>query len=167
MSVYLFESYLGYIPTIHKKLNISLDEVKDAYSDALVKLIHQIKSKQFRGESRLSSYFYRIFFNTAVDVSRKKSTNKNVRTEEFVEYNSGEKDVLRNLLDQETFTKVKELISEMGESCQTILLEWGYWGYSMKEIAQRNDYNSAESVRSLKYKCLKKLRGLLELHKNE
>jgi len=159
--MYLFRQYKGFIPKVNEKLHLSKEHIEDAYSDALVKLIRTIKEGTFKGESKLSSYFYRIFYNSSVDVSRKASSNKNMATVELLEYNAKEKDVLGLIEAKDQAAQVIGLMDQMGNPCQQILLDWAYYGYSMDEIASRSKLSGAESARSMKYKCLKKLKKLI------
>ncbi len=159
----LFHKFQGFIPKVQDKLHLSQTHIQDAYSDALVKLIRQIKLKKFRGESKLSTYFFSIFNNTAVDVSRKNSSNKNIVTQELNDYNLRERDLLQIL---EAKSEAKNLMSKMaqlGTTCQKILMDWGYYGYSMEEIAKRAKLANEGSARSMKFKCLKKLKSLLDV----
>lgn len=43
ISMYLFHQYGGFLPKIKLKLNLSQEQVQDAYSDALVKLIRNLR----------------------------------------------------------------------------------------------------------------------------
>lgn len=160
-SMQLFNSLQGFIPTIQGKLNLPLDQVRDAYSDALVKLIRQIKNGSFRGESKLSSYFYSIFYNTAVDVTRKNSTNKNIKTVPLEDYDLRERDLLDMMDIKEDAQRLFVVIDKMGPVCKKILIDWGYHGYNMEEIAERSKLSNASSARSMKYKCLKKLKEFI------
>jgi len=168
-AIYLFDSFQGYILTVQGKLSLSLMDARDAYSDALIKLIRQLDDGTFRGDSKISSYFYSIYYNTAVDVSRKKTTNKNIKTIALEDFDLRERDLL-NMMDQKE--EVKELVAVMdllGPACRKILLDWGYYGYNMREIAERSQLKNQESARSMKYKCLKNLKTLLanKMYKNE
>lgn len=161
ISLYLFHSLKGFLPQIKQKLNLPQQQMQDAYADALVKLIRKLRDGSFRGESKISSYFYKIFYNTAVDVSRKNSSNKNIETLELLEHDARERDLLNMIDNKDEVAQVVKVINSMGDLCQRILMDWGYYGYSMAEIATRSDLSNAESARSMKYKCLKKLRELL------
>ncbi len=158
---YLFREYLGYIPTLKNKLFLSVPDLQDAYSDALVRLITQIRSGKFKGESKLSSYFYSIFYNAAVDVSRKNTSYKNIETEELFEVSAKERDLFKMIETNNDISHLMSYMSEIGENCKRILLDWGYYGYSMEEIATRSRLSNAESARSMKYKCLKKLKEII------
>lgn len=162
MSMYLFDSFKGFIPKVNQKLHLSNGEVNDAYADALVRCIRKIKDHTFKGESKLSSYFYSIFYNAAVDVSRKKTSNRNIGTVEIHEYDAKERDLMELLEISDSSKQVVNLMNVMGDPCKKILLDWGYHGYSMDEIADRSSLKNAESARSMKYKCLKKLKQIIE-----
>ena len=85
-----------------------------------------------------------------------------MKTQELKEYDAREADLLRLIDNRDEVRHINLLIQEMGDSCQKILIDWGYYGYSMEEIAQRAQLSNAESARSMKYKCLKKLRSLIQ-----
>ena len=160
-SMFMFHAFKGFIPKVKSKLHLSQSHLQDAYADALVKLIRQLKDGSFRGDSKISSYFYTIFYNKSVDVSRKISSNKNMETQELFEYDAREKDLLSFIENKDEANQVIKVIDKMGKTCQRILMDWGYYGYSMGEIAERSNLSNAESARSMKYKCLNKLRELL------
>lgn len=161
ISLYLFHQFKGFIPKVKSKLHLPQEQLQDAYADALVKLLRHLKNGTFRSDSKISSYFYSIFYNTSVDVSRKNTSYKNMPTQELFEHDAKETD-LRHLIDiKDEANQVLNLIGSMGEACKNILTDWGYFGYKMDEIAIRNNLSNAESARSMKYKCLKKLKAML------
>lgn len=162
MAQYLFELYRPFILTLKQKLFLPQAQLNDAYADAIVKVIRQIKSGKFKAESKLSTYFYSIFYNTAVDVTRKNATNKNMKLEELFEYDHKEQDLIKIIDDKSEVAFIMNQIDQLGSSCKKILIDWAYLGYSMEEIANRNDLSNAESARSMKYKCLKKLKAILK-----
>ena len=161
MSMYLFDTFKGFIPKINQKLHLPREDINDAYADALVKCIQKIKDHTYRGESKLSSYFYSIFHNTAVDVSRKNTSNKNKSTVEIHEYDAKERDLMDLFEIKNSTNAIINLMDKMGDPCKKILLDWGYYGFSMDEIAHRSNLKNAQSARSMKYKCLKKLKVII------
>ena len=161
----LFDNNVGFLHTVRKKLFLTLEEAQDAYADAIVKVASQVSLGKFRGESKLSTYFYKIFYNKCVDVSRKKASNTATRVEEYPELSDPASDLLHKLDVKDEAMQVRKVMGEMGEACKNILLDWAYMGYSMEEIARRRNLKTPESARSLKYKCLKKLRELILIKK--
>jgi len=161
MSMYIFNAYKGFIYKVNEKLHLSTEDINDAYADSLVKCIHKIKDHTFRGESKLSSYFYSIFYHTAVDVSRKNTSNRNMDIVEIHEYDARERDLMELFEIKDRSNEVVKLMGAMGHPCKKILLDWAYYGYKMDEIANRANLKNAETARSMKYKCLKKLKQII------
>jgi len=158
MANYLFEAFQGFITTVNEKLHLPTWQIRDAYTDSIIKLLRQIRNGQFKGDSKLSTYFYSIFYNTAVDVSRKNTTNKNINTTELAEYDLQETQLLDLAGIEEDARQLMMQMDSLGALCKKVLIEWGYYGYPMEEIALRNELSNADSARSIKYKCLKRLR---------
>jgi len=161
ISMYMFHEFKGFIPKIKESINLSQLELQSAYSDALVKLIRKLRDGSFRGDSKVSSFFNTMFYNTAVDVSKMDASNKNKETIEQLEHDARESDLLKLIDNKDQANQVITVMKTMGDLCQRILMDWGYYRYSMQEIATRSDLSNAESARSMKYKCLKNLRELL------
>lgn len=162
-SNHLFQAHLGYISKISQKLNLPLELTKDAYTDAIVKLIRQIKQGSFQQKSKISSYFYSIFHNTSVDYLRKHTSNKIIKADqELHEFSTVESDLLKQLETKDDFKHLMVKINQLGDSCRKILMDWGYYGYSMEEIAERNHLSNAKSATSMKYKCLQQLKKIVK-----
>lgn len=161
MAIYLLKEWKGYGRKLAQKYHLTAAQEKDAYTDAIVKLITQVDQGRFKGESKLSSYFFSILNNGCVDVLRKASSNKNQATEEVHEWTAVEASAFELIGRKDLVQNLRLVIDTMGESCRAILIDWGFGGFDMKEIAERNNLSSVESARSMKYKCLKKLKTLL------
>lgn len=161
MTRYLLKQWRGYAITVGKKYHLNPEQQKDAFTDALVKVITQIDQQQFRGDSKISSYFFSILNNRCVDVLRSATSNKNKASEELNEWTKVETKAFELIGRKDELQQIRTVMNQMGESCKNILLDWGFEGYSMKEISERRDLASPETARSMKYKCLKKLKSLL------
>jgi len=165
MAIYLMKHWKGYGHKLSKKYHLTPTQQKDAYTDAIVKLITQVDQGNFKGESQLSSYFFSILNNLCVDVLRKASSHKNKATEPIHEWTAVEEKAFEWIGRKDLLGKIKFVIHRMGDNCKAILIDWGFGGYNMKEIAERQQLSSAESARSMKYKCMKKLKALLGVDK--
>lgn len=79
-------------------------EAEDSLQDAFMKLFKAIKEEKFKGDSKLSTYFYTIVYNTAID-HYKKTRHKNfsVISIDVNEYNFKDGDELN----------IKEIDSEI------------------------------------------------------
>ncbi len=160
----LLNDHIGMMNDIKTKLNLSISDAKDLYADALSALLWNVRTGKYKGESKLSTYLYRIFYNKSVDHIRHLTTNKNEATVEMsekLEFETPKNDERRWIISMDA-SKMKEHINSLGTPCKGIIMDWAFWGYGMKEIAERNDLVSADKAKKNKYSCLQKLRKLLK-----
>lgn len=158
ISMYLFDTFKGFIHKVNSRLYLSEESINDAYADALVTCIRKVKDDTYRGESKLSSYFYSIFYNRAVDISRKNRSDNSISIGEIHDYDAKERDLLELFDIKEASNSLIGMIDLLGSPCKRILIDWAYYGYQMIEIAERCNLKNADTARSMKYKCLKKLK---------
>lgn len=160
---FVFSSNLGMMHRIKGRLSLNSEQIKDTYADAVSAVIWNIDTNIFVGDSKLSTYLYRILFNKSVDLIRSITTNKN---EAYLDLSDNSAHLVHDDLSRQLETKldvikIKDEILQLGEPCSSVILDWGYWGYKMSEIAARNGLESAEKAKKKKYNCLKKLQAIL------
>lgn len=148
----------------YKHLRLEQDEAIDAYTDAVMELISRIRSGTFDAQYSLSTYLFRLTKNRCIDRLRAKGYLKNKPMEEIPEISSTDNssNFLHDLLNTEAFQSVMSLLDQIQGRCKEIILKWGYWGYSMKEIAEEMGMKNAEVVRVQKSRCLKRLHQSIE-----
>jgi RNA polymerase sigma-70 factor (ECF subfamily) len=154
---YLLKAHVGFMHKVRMKLGLSEEEAVFAYHDALTRLIEQVETGKFKGDSRLSSFFYSILYHKGIDSLR-------LRKKETMDSLSGIQDpgssplsAMEGLLLDEKMDHLRFHLKKMGDKCRQILLDWGYWGFSMKEIAERNDLKNEQTAKAMKHKCLTQL----------
>ena len=158
----LIDQYLYYVQNLQSKLGLSEEDAMDAYTDGILVLVNHAERDVFRGDSKLSTYLYRIIYNKGVDLLRKHSTNQSNLTYELPEVKDDSQDLAKQLDIQGELKQLEGYLDQVGEKCKSILLDWGFWGYSMQEIAQRAGLKDAKSAKNRKYKCLERLMRLIE-----
>lgn len=158
----IYDANIGFVYKLQQKQSLEEDEARMAYADAVVTLSEQIASQKFRGDSKISTYLYRIFFNKCVDVNRKKSSNRITTTDEFPVLAEDSKNMQELLELGDEVKQLHGILDRIGEKCKQILIDWGYHGYTMDEIAERAGLKNAESAISQKYKCFTKLKKELK-----
>jgi len=159
---YILTTHQGMMYQIKTKLNLSDSDIKDVYADAISHLIWNIKTGKFLAESQISTYLYRVFYNKSVDHLRHITTNKNAPTAEITNLSmESDENLEANSYNNIVSAQVKNEIKGMGTPCKQILIDWAYWGYSMKEIAIRNNLENGVVAKKKKYTCLQKLRAVL------
>lgn len=159
---YLINQHIGFVHKVHKNLKLSFEEAKDAYTDAILALMNAVENQTFKGESKLSTFLYKIFYFKCVDLSRKNTTNRIDYMQEIPDVNASQIDTFKNLLIKDEVKNLKIHMEKIGEPCKQILLDWGFWGYKMPEIAERVGLEDAGKAKRKKYNCLQKLLKIIK-----
>jgi len=70
---------------------------------------------------------------------------------------------MEELLEKETRAKLAEqVLNELGQRCRELLLLFYKTGLQLKDIASRMGYNSENTVKNQKYKCLEAAKNRLK-----
>lgn len=158
---YLMDKYIHYLPKIAQKTGLDRDQALDAFTDAIMVVMDNIIKGTFKGDSKLSSYFYKIFFNKSVDLFRKNTTNRIDYPEVLPDDSDKEPLVAEKMETKEQIKELYKYLDKLGEPCKQILIDWGFWGYNMTEIAERTGLAGSLQAKDRKYQCLKKLRKMM------
>ena len=138
------------------------DYVSDLFQDSCITMWSNITNGKLTKNnltSSLSTYLISIgrFSLMAKDRKYKEIVNdEEIQKLRFVEDDEEE---LRKRMDKEEF--VVQTVSEMKPPCSELLTAF-YWNkMSQIQIAEKMNYNNAESVSTQKYKCMQKLKALI------
>lgn len=159
---YLIDRHIGFIYKVSRKLRLEEALAKDAYLDAVIAVIQQVESGAYRGENKLSSYLYQIFYFKSIDILRKHSTNSEEYMEQLPDRADDRSDMSLTLEQRESVSQIERLLERMGQPCKQILMDWGFWGYQIQEIAERMGVDDPVKISRRKYKCLEELREMME-----
>jgi RNA polymerase sigma factor (sigma-70 family) len=163
-----FRALYKHFPSM-KKLILSkggkLEDAEDIYQEALIILFGKVNEADFKLTSQLHTYLYSICRILWKDELKKRNQLQFADVE--TKLNKAEEDNLEELLENENKAKLAEkVIMELGEKCKELLLLFYAQALSMKKIATKMGYNSENTVKNQKYKCLeaakKKLKKLKE-----
>lgn len=66
---------------------------------------------------------------------------------------------------EELINQLTQFIHKMGPPCKTILELYYYQRLKMEQIALQLDYKNTDTVKTKKYKCIKRLQSLFSNHK--
>jgi len=83
----LVDKYKSYAYTIALKILTNRPEAEEAAQDAFIKAFHYLKN--FKGESKFSTWLYRIVFNTAISYKRKNRYQFQSLENSIIEYPVG------------------------------------------------------------------------------
>lgn len=135
-------------------------EGKDIFQEGLLVLYKQIRKGKFRGESQLSTYLFSIC--KYLWFQKLKKENRRAELLENHEWDPQEIDPYRAMQDQENKKMILALFDELGQACKQILLASLYDNKPMEEIAHEMGFKNKQIARNKKYKCLKRLQGMLD-----
>jgi RNA polymerase sigma-70 factor (ECF subfamily) len=151
--------YLENYKLVYNAKGISREEALDAYSDSVTAFVENVRNRLFKGESKSSTYFIRIFNNKCIDVLRKKTTNKSKQITMSIE--ELKTDLPDIEVTNEEHTDLTAYFNELSDVCREVLMDWSD-GYSMDDIAERNGLKNAHTARSKRYNCFQQLMEILQ-----
>ncbi len=157
----LYRRHVDFVRLRPRKYQLSEEEARDCYTDAFLVVVDHIVSGRFEGRSSLKTYFSRIFRNKCVDAFRKKTTRETNWSETFPELPDESQDFLRQLVGQEELQSLRHRLTQLSARCQELLLLSGQ-GYSPAELAEKFGFKTPASAASQRYKCLERLKRLVE-----
>ena len=141
------------------------DYVNDLYQDACTVFWNNIQTGKLTTESltsSLSTYLISVGKYSLMAKDRKYreiTCDEEIRKLNFVEDDAEE---LKKRIEREDF--VERMVDDMKPPCSDILKAY-YWDkLSGSEIAEKHNFSNADSVKTQKYKCIKKLKPLLSAY---
>jgi RNA polymerase sigma-70 factor (ECF subfamily) len=164
---------LGYLSRM-----LGVDEAEDLAQEVFVKVDKALK--EFRGESRVSTWVYRIATNAALDRLRSSSfkqkerecvpgdsSNQYVTEPEDKNVWTGEKkqDVDQQLIRQEMNTCIREYINQLAEDYRAVLVLSEVEGFKNREVAEILEV-SLDTVKIRLHRARAKLKERLGSHCN-
>ena len=139
----------------------SAEDARDIFQDGLTVLYEKVKSGDYRGDSKISSFVYSVcrhlWLNKLRKAGRHLDYEKEAKATSEVEFDPDKWQAQR-----ENETLAQELLSQLGETCQQ-LLKWSIFeNLKMEVIRERLNYKSEQIARNKKYKCLEQLKKLVD-----
>ena len=147
-----------------KKYRLSEDDAFDAYSDAILSVIQNIRKGDFEGRASLKTYTFQVFQNKCVDLVRKRTTHKSsvhettVISDVLLSLSDATRSILQQMVDRSEGEVLARKMNLLGAKCREILMFFAS-GYSDKEVAQTLEYKTADVVKTSRLRCLEKLRS--------
>lgn len=142
------------------------EQAEDTYHDAFVAVWRNMQLGRFSPdcEGAFKAYLTRIAKNKWIDFLR----SKGFRITGGLDEQMSSADKAGTATDDETdqyLTKVVGAFGKLSAHCRELLAMYYYQDYSMKKIAEKHEWTEA-TARNNKYRCLQKLRALINNVKN-
>jgi len=130
-------------------------DAEDVFQEALTALVVNIRKDRFKGDSSIHTYLFAI--GKGIWYKRFRKRNRQRDRETSIEMEETDTETAEvHLLNEEQNQVLKQVFGQLREKCADVLFLWAS-SYSMKEIAERLGYGSAQVVMNKKNKCLKQL----------
>jgi len=157
----LIDTYKDMVFTLALRLMKDRSLADEMSQMTFIKIYKKLNS--FKGQSKFSSWVYRITYNTCLDELRKRS--KNYKFEQINEFTGHEVLVVENALDQmqkdELSQAIKRGLEELPEEMGFLITLYYYEDYSIKEIAETLNIKASNTKVKL-HRARLKLTGILK-----
>lgn len=152
------------------KYNLTSSEAEDAYSNAILACIRNVKNQKFERKSSLKTYLKKIFVNKSYDELRKRPTNKSIPIHEHVKIT----DQTVQIEDPSTTLEIQDEATNMIEgpmrllpdNCRALILALVYYEREPEEVMSEFGYKDRKALSDRKRYCLNILRKNLHSSMN-
>lgn len=133
---YFVDTYQTMAFTIAVRIVKNREDAEDIVQEAFVKCYHSLHL--FKGDSKFSTWLYRIVYHTALDAVRKQNRYPSTISIDKVDYSgiSEVSGVLDQMFNVQLAAILKAAIEKLNPQQQTIITLYYYDCLSLKEIAE-------------------------------
>lgn len=133
----------------------SLQDVDDMLQDGVIAVWKNVSKSDFELKSQLSTYFLAIVKNLWLKKLRKAKREVDLEADSFERAAGGVELKTSWKMD---LSLVKDLLNEVGETCNELLGLFYFEQMDNISIAERMNFSNPNVVKAKKYQCLKKLK---------
>lgn len=158
---FLVEKYKHMVFTLAIRIIKSREEAEEISQDVFVKSFQKLSN--FKGDSKFSTWLYKIAYNTSLDELRR--NKKHVRLENIENINDGDlekvQDALEFLQEEERKKVIKKALLKLDEVQRSILTLFYFEELPLKEISKIVNL-SPDNVKIKLFRSRKKLFSILK-----
>jgi RNA polymerase sigma factor (sigma-70 family) len=144
------------------------DLTEDIFQDTFIKVIRTLKKGNYNEEGKFLPWVMRIAHNLVIDYFRKNNRMPSFKnTEEFDIFSvlhDGTLNAEKQIIQEQIFEDVRELINELPEEQKEVLIMRMYKDMSFKEISENTGVSINTALGRMRY-ALINMRKLIEKHK--
>ena len=144
------------------------DVANDIFQDTFIKVIKTLKKGNYNEEGKFLPWVMRIAHNLIIDYFRKNNRMPNFKnSDEFDIFSIISDDSLnveKQIIQEQIFDDVRELINELPEEQKEVLIMRMYKDMSFKEISDNTGVSINTALGRMRY-ALINMRKLIEKHK--
>jgi RNA polymerase sigma factor (sigma-70 family) len=154
----IYLHYKGGFLEFAKRYPIDSDVVLDIYHDSVVALFENIVQGKFNGlKSSIKTYLYAIG-KFKIFAYLKSPRQEELNGEELME----QIDLFEIDTAEERLKLLQRAYLQLGPKCQQMLHLFYYRGLKLEDIQREMSYESKDTVKSQKSRCLKQLKEIIQ-----
>jgi RNA polymerase sigma factor (sigma-70 family) len=128
-------------------------DAQDIFQDGVVVLLEKVKTPEFEFTCKVGTYLYSCCRNLWLKQLRK--SNGQINSEYYEIYEVEDVSLLEE--PENYLEKLAPILSKLSESCLKLFQAFYYECKTWETIAHEFGYNTINSAKNQKYKCLKKI----------
>jgi RNA polymerase sigma-70 factor (ECF subfamily) len=145
-----------------RKYGLNEEDAIDVFQQSVLILYHNTATGKFTQlTSGVKSYLLGIIRLKSLEITR--TSSRTIYPEDL---NATLAAIPDSPLEEESsmVTLLKSLLPRLGASCRQLLELYYYRDLSINQIAEGSDYSGPDSVKTQKYKCIKRLQSMMLEH---
>lgn len=147
---------------VRRKFSLSAEDAIDVFQQSVLILYHNTASGKLTTlNTDIKAYLYGILRLKALEAVR--SASKTIYPEDLNATLASVPDVPMDE-ESEMVALIKLLLPQLGPACRLLLDQFYYKDLSISEIAAMGNYSGTDSVKTQKFKCMKRLHSMIMEH---
>ncbi|MDI1234285.1 MAG: RNA polymerase sigma factor [bacterium] len=132
------------------------DDAEDILQEACVAVWEKIKKGELELKAKLSTFVFAISRNLWL-----KRLHKAGKQSQLDDKHTENLSVGDDTFASENRQIVVQMMDKLGTNCKDLLLMFYFEGYDMNTIAQKLQYNNADTAKAKKHQCFKQLQAFV------
>jgi len=158
----LHELYKLHFPMIRRLVMAnsgSEHEAKDIYQDAIIAFYERCQQPDFQLSCKISTYLYAVSRRLWLKrLNEKKWTPMSIHEADV--FPDIDTEMVRVDENEANMGRMQLALSQLGEPCNSVLLDFYFNKFTMEEITGKFGYTNTDTAKNQKYKCLQRLKKL-------
>lgn len=157
----LVDKYKDLVYTLAIRMLKNREEAEEVAQDTFIKVFKSLEN--FKGDSKFSTWIYRVAYNTCLDrIKKNKKHLNNIAIDEFT-FNKLDTidNALDNIIKEEKSTLIRNCINKLPEDSSALLTLFYFEELSLEEISKIINIE-ANTVKVKLFRARKKLATILE-----
>jgi RNA polymerase sigma factor (sigma-70 family) len=161
---HLYEKVLPRISRYICKNSGNKDDAFDIFQDGVIIFYKYLITGRYKEEFEIAGFLYTVCKN--LWINKVKHEKMLIRIEETHESPDEYENILDFIITKEREEEVRRLLFKLGEKCRELLQYVFFYQLSTREICEKMGYSSADTLKTKKYKCKKRLLEIINNSRN-